>query len=68
MCRRSLRLKAWSWLPVASRNASLPGVPHAATLDELLRDGPPIDAVALCTPASRFATRRRRWRLPPASM
>ena len=35
---------------VASRNASLPGVPHAATLDELLRDGPPIDAVALCTP------------------
>ena len=35
---------------VASRNASLPGVPHAATLDELLRDGPEIDAVALCTP------------------
>ena len=35
---------------VASRNASLPGLPHAATLDELLRDGPPIDAVALCTP------------------
>jgi len=35
---------------VASRNASLPGVPHAATLDELLRNGPPIDAVALCTP------------------
>jgi D-galactose 1-dehydrogenase len=35
---------------VASRNASLPGVAHAATLDELLRDGPEIDAVALCTP------------------
>jgi D-galactose 1-dehydrogenase len=35
---------------IASRNASLPGIPHAATLDELLRNGPPIDAVALCTP------------------
>ena len=35
---------------IASRNASLPGVPHVATLDELLRDGPPVDAVALCTP------------------
>src|SRR3954470_17770620 len=35
---------------VASRNASHPGVPHAATLDELLRDGPPIDGVGLCTP------------------
>ena len=35
---------------IASRNAFLAGVPHAATLDELLRDGPPIDAVALCTP------------------
>ena len=35
---------------VASRNARLPDVPHFATLEELLRDGPPIDAVALCTP------------------
>jgi D-galactose 1-dehydrogenase len=35
---------------IASRNASLPGIPHAATLEELLRSGPPIDAVALCTP------------------
>ena len=35
---------------VASRNASLPDVPHFTTLDDLLRDGPPIDAVALCTP------------------
>ena len=35
---------------VASRNASLPDVPHFATLDDLLRDGPEIDAVALCTP------------------
>ncbi|WOH68532.1 Gfo/Idh/MocA family oxidoreductase [Bradyrhizobium sp. BWA-3-5] len=35
---------------IASRNASLPGIPHAATLDELLRNGPQIDAVALCTP------------------
>src|SRR6266850_310876 len=35
---------------VASRNASLAGVPHLSTLDQLLRDGPPVDAVALCTP------------------
>ena len=35
---------------VASRNASLPGLPHFATIEDLLRDGPEIDAVALCTP------------------
>lgn len=35
---------------VASRNVSLADVPHFVTLDDLLRDGPPIDAVALCTP------------------
>jgi len=35
---------------IASRNASLPGVPHFATLEALLNDGPEIDAVALCTP------------------
>jgi len=35
---------------IASPNASRAGVPHAATLDELLRNGPPVDAVALCTP------------------
>ena len=35
---------------VASRNASLPGVPHFTTIEALLRDGPEIDAVALCTP------------------
>jgi D-galactose 1-dehydrogenase len=35
---------------VADPNASLSGVPHAATLDELLRNGLPVDAVALCTP------------------
>jgi D-galactose 1-dehydrogenase len=35
---------------IASRNASLPDLPHFATIEELLRDGPPIDAVALCTP------------------
>ena len=29
---------------IASRNASLPDVPNFSTLDELLRDGPPIDA------------------------
>ncbi|MHB0772583.1 Gfo/Idh/MocA family protein [Bradyrhizobium sp. 5.13L] len=35
---------------VASRNASLPGLPHFATLEELLEKGPTIDAVSLCTP------------------
>ena len=35
---------------IASRNASLADVPHFATIEELLRDGPAIDAVALCTP------------------
>jgi D-galactose 1-dehydrogenase len=35
---------------VADPNAALPGVPHATTLEALLRDGPPIDAVAVCTP------------------
>ncbi|MDA9397947.1 Gfo/Idh/MocA family protein [Bradyrhizobium sp. CCBAU 45389] len=35
---------------VASRNASLPDVPHFATIEELLDKGPPIDAVSLCTP------------------
>ncbi|QOZ67910.1 Gfo/Idh/MocA family protein [Bradyrhizobium arachidis] len=35
---------------VASRNASLPGLPHFATIEELLEQGPPIDAVSLCTP------------------
>jgi len=34
----------------ADPKASLPDLPHFATLDELLRDGPPIDAVAVCTP------------------
>ena len=35
---------------IADPNTSLSGVPHAATLDDLLRNGPPVDAVALCTP------------------
>ncbi|MDH6262025.1 Gfo/Idh/MocA family oxidoreductase [Bradyrhizobium sp. BR13661] len=35
---------------VASRNASLPGLPHFATIEELLEKGPEIDAVSLCTP------------------
>lgn len=35
---------------VASRNASVPGLPHFATIEELLEKGPPIDAVSLCTP------------------
>jgi D-galactose 1-dehydrogenase len=35
---------------IASRHASIDGVAHFATLDELLDRGPAIDAVALCTP------------------
>jgi len=35
---------------VADPHASLPGVAHAPTLEALLRDGPPFDAVAVCTP------------------
>ncbi|TCU71394.1 galactose 1-dehydrogenase [Bradyrhizobium sp. R2.2-H] len=35
---------------VASRNASLPELPHFASIEELLERGPPIDAVSLCTP------------------
>ncbi|MET4066521.1 D-galactose 1-dehydrogenase [Bradyrhizobium sp. S3.2.6] len=35
---------------IASRNASLPGLPHFATVEELLDKGPQIDAVSLCTP------------------
>ena len=35
---------------IASRHASHADVPRFTTLDELLRDGPPVDAVVLCTP------------------
>ncbi|MBS7544481.1 Gfo/Idh/MocA family protein [Ancylobacter oerskovii] len=35
---------------IASRNATLEGVPHFASLDELLASGVAVDAVALCTP------------------
>jgi Predicted dehydrogenases and related proteins len=35
---------------IASRNASIEGIAHFATLDQLLADAPDIDAVALCTP------------------
>jgi D-galactose 1-dehydrogenase len=35
---------------IASRNASLPDLPHFATVEELLEKGPQIDAVSLCTP------------------
>ncbi|WP_431202336.1 Gfo/Idh/MocA family protein [Bradyrhizobium betae] len=35
---------------VASRNASLPDLPHFATIEDLLEKGPAIDAVSLCTP------------------
>jgi D-galactose 1-dehydrogenase len=39
-----------SLVAIASPHDRLAGVPHFASLDELLRDGPPIDAVAVCTP------------------
>ncbi len=35
---------------IASRNASLPGVPHFTSIEELLREAPDVEAVALCTP------------------
>ena len=35
---------------IADPNASIEGVPHFSTLDELLEAAPDIDAVALCTP------------------
>ncbi len=35
---------------VADPVAGPDGVPHFASLDDLLRSGPPVDAVALCTP------------------
>lgn len=35
---------------IASRNASIDGIAHFATLNELLADATNIDAVALCTP------------------
>ena len=52
---------------VADPNASLPDVPHFATLEKLLRDGPPIDAVASAR-RHRCGVRRRRLRWKPASM
>ena len=35
---------------IASRNASLEGIAHFGTLDQMLAEAPDIDAVALCTP------------------
>ena len=35
---------------IASRNASIEGIKHFATLDQMLTEAPDIDAVALCTP------------------
>ncbi|WP_315836024.1 Gfo/Idh/MocA family oxidoreductase [Bradyrhizobium prioriisuperbiae] len=43
-------MPAITLVAVADPNATLDGVPHFASLEELLRNGPPIDAVALCTP------------------
>ena len=35
---------------VSRTDADVPGVPHFHSLDALLREGPAVDAVALCTP------------------
>jgi D-galactose 1-dehydrogenase len=35
---------------VADPKGSQPDLPHFKTLEDLLRDGPPIDAIAICTP------------------
>lgn len=35
---------------VSPHDIALPGVPHLASLDDLLAQGPAVDAVALCTP------------------
>ena len=35
---------------VVDPQTSLPGLPHFASLEALLRNGPPINAVAVCTP------------------
>ena len=35
---------------VSPHDAGLEGVPHLASLDALLHDGPAVDAIALCTP------------------
>lgn len=35
---------------VSPHDGGLDGVPHLASLDALLRDGPAVDAIALCTP------------------
>lgn len=35
---------------VSPHDAGLDGVPHLASLDALLHDGPAVDAIALCTP------------------
>lgn len=43
-------LPAIALAAIADPNASLDGVASFASLEEMLRDGPPIDAVALCTP------------------
>lgn len=52
---------------VASRNASLPGLPHFATIEELLEKGPHIDAVSLAR-HRRYGVPRPPRRSLPASM
>ncbi len=43
-------MPAVTLVAAADPHASLDGVPHFASFDDLLRNGPPVDAVALCTP------------------
>ena len=45
---------------IADPKAKLPDVPNFPSLEVLLREGPPIDAVTLCTPPQvRYAIARR---------
>ena len=43
-------MPAITLVAAADPNATLDGMPHFNSLDDLLRNGPPVDAVALCTP------------------
>ncbi|MGY3648409.1 hypothetical protein ACVWW2_003700 [Bradyrhizobium sp. LM4.3] len=53
---------------VASRNASLPGLPHFATIEELLERVGRRSMRCRCARRRRCAAPRLPWHSPPASM
>ena len=54
------RSESFELVAIASRNAAVEGVPSFPSLEALLAEGPPIDAVSLCTPPQgRHAIARR---------